>query len=534
MEIGFDVGEELKQNVYKQFTGYVGEDSVFPTKNGSPKILTKFVHHPYSYELLPEYERGEKKMPCTKAMNWEGKTYSSLVIRNFIRGTPVVEKCSNPRCISRLVIVPKLAPGQSKSDPNHGFRVCVNALVNKFLKPCASTIPLATDEITKLFNCKYFLQLDGMNAYWSIPVCEESKRLTAFHTPDGVYCWNRLLMGAKPSSAVQQSAYLEALDQYIDYDWDGNIRKCLLDKHGKRLLDSNGSPKTLRHKFAVYCDDIAAGANSLDELYDLYEALLCCCAKAGIQVKASKVKFGMKEVTFHNYTISEHGVTPKDPGLHVTTKQQLEYLAQLLTLMIAEDSTRQLEPTLRPDETKLVRSLPVISECFLNPLALRLKTEQEAQVRAMATPKDNPWLTKLQDEYLGKILYDGGYFRVFAIQFVPNKNTNRFPCWEATTEPVFEDDKGDFVVHDRHVSIGKNGTRTLLKSSMVGFALAEYSNGDTADPVSLPYAASCITKFLSRQARTALTPPTSARKRPANPRVPSTRSSKRNRAVSSK
>ena len=136
-------------------------------------------------------------MPCTKAMNWEGKTYSSMVIRGFIKGTPVVEKCFNPRCISRLVIVPKLAPGQSKDDPNHGFRVCVNALVNKFLKPCASTIPLAADEINKLFNCKYFLQLDGMNAYWSIPVCEESKRLTAFHTPDGIYCWNRLLMGGQ-------------------------------------------------------------------------------------------------------------------------------------------------------------------------------------------------------------------------------------------------------------------------------------------------------------------------------------------------
>jgi hypothetical protein len=97
------------------------------------------------------------------------------------------------------------------------------------------------------------------------------------------------LMGAKPSLAVQQSTYLEALDQYIDYDWDGNVRKCLLDKHEKCLLDSNGSPKTLRHKFAVYSDDIAAGANSLDELYDLYKALLCCCAKAGIQVKAGKV-----------------------------------------------------------------------------------------------------------------------------------------------------------------------------------------------------------------------------------------------------
>jgi hypothetical protein len=76
MEIGFDVSESLKTKVYEQFTSYVGEDSVFPTKNGSPKILTKFLNHPYSYELLPEYERGERKMPCTKAMNWEGKIYN--------------------------------------------------------------------------------------------------------------------------------------------------------------------------------------------------------------------------------------------------------------------------------------------------------------------------------------------------------------------------------------------------------------------------------------------------------------------------
>jgi hypothetical protein len=29
------------------------------------------------------------------------------------------------------VIVPKLSPGQAKDDPDHGFRVCVNALINK-------------------------------------------------------------------------------------------------------------------------------------------------------------------------------------------------------------------------------------------------------------------------------------------------------------------------------------------------------------------------------------------------------------------
>jgi hypothetical protein len=193
--------------------------------------------------------------------------------------------------------------------------VCVNALINKCIKPDASTIPLAVDEIKKLAHCKYFLQLDGANAYWSIPVCEESMRLTAFHTPDSIYCWNRLLMGAKPNSAVQQSAYLEALDDYIDYYEDGTLRKCLLDEQGNRLRDAEGNLKTLRHKFAVYCDDICAGADTLEELYELFEALICCCKRASIQVKASKTKFGMDRITFHNYTISCEGTQPKDANL---------------------------------------------------------------------------------------------------------------------------------------------------------------------------------------------------------------------------
>ncbi len=54
----------------------------------------------------------------------------------------------------------------------------------------------AVDEIKKLHGYKYYLGVDVFSAYWSIPVCEESKRLTAFHTPDGIYCWNRLMRHA--------------------------------------------------------------------------------------------------------------------------------------------------------------------------------------------------------------------------------------------------------------------------------------------------------------------------------------------------
>jgi hypothetical protein len=64
-----------------------------------------------------------------------------------------------------------------------------------------------------------------------------------------------------------------------------------LDKNGNHIRDSEGNLKTLRHRFAVCCDDIAAGADTLEELYELFEALICCCHKAGIQIKAGKVKF---------------------------------------------------------------------------------------------------------------------------------------------------------------------------------------------------------------------------------------------------
>jgi hypothetical protein len=38
---------------------------------------------------------------------------------------------------------------------------------------------------------------------------------------------------------------------------------------------------------------------------------------------------------------------------------------------------------------------------------------------------------------------------------------------------------------------------------MVGFALAEYSNGDDVDPVRLPFAEECVSRCIQRQAREA-------------------------------
>jgi hypothetical protein len=64
--LGPDVKDHIKSKIHARFMQWAGDDSVFPTRNGSPKILTKFMEHPYSYGLLPEYEKGEKKLPCER------------------------------------------------------------------------------------------------------------------------------------------------------------------------------------------------------------------------------------------------------------------------------------------------------------------------------------------------------------------------------------------------------------------------------------------------------------------------------------
>ncbi len=138
-----------------------------------------------------------------------------------------------------------------------------------------------------------------------------------------------------------------------------------------------------------------------------------------------------------------------------STGAQIAYLLQLLKLMMQEDAGRNVQATVTPEDNSVVRRLPVVSETYINPISVRLKQEQEARVAAMAVPTDNPWLAKLHAEYVGKLLYDGGFFRVFVVLYVNNKGSRtRYPCWEATSEPVHLADDGTWVVHDRHLSNG--------------------------------------------------------------------------------
>jgi hypothetical protein len=66
---------------------------------------------------------------------------------------------------------------------------------------------------------------------------------------------------------------------------------------------------------------MAGEANTLEELFEIYKALVRTLAKAGIQIKSSKVEFGVEAITFHNYRViggtgpMANTTTPKDENL---------------------------------------------------------------------------------------------------------------------------------------------------------------------------------------------------------------------------
>jgi hypothetical protein len=94
---------------------------------------------------------------------------------------------------------------------------------------------------------------------------------------------------------------MRAFSHGVGSPWDAD-RPVKSNKQHFTMLWINTCQKSFdRHRIAMYADDMAAGADTLEELFEIYKALIIALDKAGIQIKASKVEFGVEEITFHNY-----------------------------------------------------------------------------------------------------------------------------------------------------------------------------------------------------------------------------------------
>ncbi len=90
---------------------------------------------------------------------------------------------------------------------------------------------------------------------------------------------------------------------------------------------------------------------------------------------------------------------------------------------------------------------------------------------------------------------------------------------------VYKADDGTFLVHPRHLTTMADGTTKLLKSAEVGFALAEYSHGEDAEPIQLTFVDQCHTNFLQREARLPYARPAARQRRQPAPAQEATQAS---------
>jgi hypothetical protein len=100
LKVRHKVTPGLRDALMKFNQDFLGENSVCPIKNGAPRILEQFRENPYTLELLDQYSTGNKpkKLPTAGATYYQGKPATRKVLEHFVRTTPVVEKCDDPRC----------------------------------------------------------------------------------------------------------------------------------------------------------------------------------------------------------------------------------------------------------------------------------------------------------------------------------------------------------------------------------------------------------------------------------------------------
>jgi hypothetical protein len=164
-----------------------------------------------------------------------------------------------------------------------------------------------------------------------------------------------------------------------------------------------------------------------------------------------------------------------------------DYLQELVLLMMKADSRRGALDTEAVALEGLLRTVPTLNVETTSAHALKRRKQLETEVCLEATQVDDPWLSFLTREYVGKIcfLHDIAerhkLYRVCNIAYWTSTKT-RYANWEATLEPIHMTTSGEYYVADDDVVVGPKGIRITKSKVLLGYIVAQYIDGDDEEP----------------------------------------------------
>jgi hypothetical protein len=140
-------------------------------------------------------------------------------------------------------------------------------------------LPRIDDALASLNGNKFFSGLDCFQAYWQMPMDEESKAKTAFITDEGLFQWNVMPYGLCNAPASYQR-FMDAI--LAGLKW--NILICYVDD------------------VVVFSKDFSSHLKDLETVFDRF-------LEANLQLKPSKCHLFQRQLVYLGHIISEKGIS---------------------------------------------------------------------------------------------------------------------------------------------------------------------------------------------------------------------------------
>lgn len=247
LKVGLSINtiqEEEKEEV-GEFPTIPGQPVKFDVDESVPPVR-------HCYVSIPAHFRD----PANKRLEW-------------MERKGIIERVrTSPRWLSGLSAVPK-----GKGD----FRLVVNMRgPNRAIKRQFHMMPRVEEIRVRLNGARVFTKLDLTNAFHHVALDEESRELTTFMAPNGMYRFKRLVFGVNCAPEIFQRIMEEIL---VDI------------------------PKVI-----VYIDDILIFANDAEELRNTTEKVKAALKASNLTLNTEKCEFEKESLTFLGHTISENGI----------------------------------------------------------------------------------------------------------------------------------------------------------------------------------------------------------------------------------
>lgn len=187
----------------------------------------------------------------------------------------IIEECKDSPFAFPIVMAKR--PGSTR------LRLCIDyKYQNMQTEPYPFPIPDIRDQLSRLAGKQYYCSLDCSSFFHEFEILEECRAYTAFVTPWGQKLqWRRVPFGLRNSPSHCQREFQE-----------------LLAKSNNPLLTD----------IIPYFDDVAFGADTIEELCARFEALLAIAVKHGLRFKESKCMLGMRAIPHLGFVVNAEGI----------------------------------------------------------------------------------------------------------------------------------------------------------------------------------------------------------------------------------